>query len=92
VGMQQRAVEPPIANKYLTIPESAAYLRHGERTVWRLIADGALPYHRVSGGRRVLIRRTDLDALLEAGRVEPHATKVHPTHTRRGEAVNNGHR
>jgi excisionase family DNA binding protein len=76
MGTNPRAAEPSIESDYLTVPETGIYSRHGERTVWRWLADGLLPYHRVGGGRRVLIRRADVDALLEAGRIEPRAKKA----------------
>lgn len=47
----------------LTVPEAAEYLRLGERTVRELIARRALKAVRV--GRRLILRRQDLDAFLE---------------------------
>jgi excisionase family DNA binding protein len=76
MGTKAPAVEPPISSEYLTLTEAGPYSRHGKRTVQRWLSEGLLPFHRVAGGRRVLIRRADLDALLEAGRVEPRATKA----------------
>jgi excisionase family DNA binding protein len=89
MGTQPRAQEPPVKSKsipqtedasvtseYLTVPETGSYVRHGERSVWRWLAKGLLPYYRVAGGRRVLIKRADVDALLEAGRIEPRSKKA----------------
>jgi excisionase family DNA binding protein len=52
---------PPV----LTIAEAAHYLRVSERLVQRLIADGRLRSTRL--GRRVLLRRIDVDAFMESG-------------------------
>jgi excisionase family DNA binding protein len=82
MGTNTRTDAPSIQSDYLTIPEVGAYCRHAERTVWRWLANGWLPFHRVAGGRRVLVKRCDVDALLEAGRIEPRATKVSATHAR----------
>jgi excisionase family DNA binding protein len=49
----------------LTIAEAADYLRVSQRLVQRLIADGRLRSTRL--GRRVLVRRVDVDAYLERG-------------------------
>ncbi|GEM_PF-5088991 len=68
---KSRALEPPIDSEYFTVAETGVYARHGERTVWRWIQNGELPFHRVAGGRRILIARADIDRLIEEGRVEP---------------------
>jgi excisionase family DNA binding protein len=52
---------PPL----LTLTEAAGYLRVSVRLVQRLIAQGELRVTHL--GRRVLLRRVDLDALLERG-------------------------
>lgn len=53
------------AETYLTVAEVAALLKLNQQTVRNWIDQGSLPALRV--GRRVRIRRSDLDELLEAG-------------------------
>jgi excisionase family DNA binding protein len=48
--------------------ESAGYIRCSERFVERLVAERRIPFHKV--GRFVRISRRDLDAFVEAGRVD----------------------
>ena len=48
----------------LTLRETAAELRLGSTKTWQLAATGALPTVRL--GRRVLVRRQDLDRFIEA--------------------------
>jgi excisionase family DNA binding protein len=55
--------------KYLTVLEAAAYLNTSERFVRRLIAERRIAFHHV--GRHVRFARSDLDAWLLVGRVEP---------------------
>jgi excisionase family DNA binding protein len=69
----KKAVEAAVESEYLTVAETGTYSRHGERTVWRWLASGELPFHRI--GRRVLVKRSDVDAFLEAGRVDPKGKK-----------------
>ena len=57
--------------RYLTVPESAAYLNTSVRFVRRLIAERRIAFHHV--GRHVRIAVTDLEAFMQAGRVEPLA-------------------
>jgi excisionase family DNA binding protein len=57
------------AVQYLTVPEAAAYLNTSERFVRRLIAERRIAFHKV--GAHVRIAVADLDAFLQAGRVEP---------------------
>ena len=64
---------PPVETDYLTLDETAYYSKHGIRTVQRWMKEGLLPYHRVAGGRRVLVRKSDLDAFLQAGRIDPRS-------------------
>ena len=55
--------------KYLTVPETAAYLNTSERFVRRLISQRRIAFHHV--GRHVRFALSDLEAWLEAQRVEP---------------------
>jgi excisionase family DNA binding protein len=55
--------------KYLTVSETAIYLNTSDRFVRRLIAERRIAFHRV--GRHVRFSVADLDAWLDAGRVEP---------------------
>lgn len=53
---------------YLSVPQTAEYLSTSERFVRRLIAERRVAFHRV--GRHVRFRLSDLDAWLDAQRVE----------------------
>ena len=71
--------EPP--DEFMTVAEVAAILKLNQQTVRNWIDQGSLPALHV--GRRVRIRRTDFDALIEKGysgvsRVEEPAEKPHP--------------
>lgn len=55
--------------KYLTVPEAAEHLNTSVRFVRRLIAERRIAFHKV--GAHVRIAVTDLDAFVQAGRVEP---------------------
>jgi len=55
--------------KYLTVDEAAAYLNTGIRFVRRLIAERRIAFHKV--GAHVRLAVADLDAFVQAGRVEP---------------------
>lgn len=55
--------------KYLTVLETAEYLNTSERFVRRLIAGRRIAFHRV--GRHVRLAVADLEAFVQAGRVEP---------------------
>lgn len=57
------------ATGYLTVPEAACYLNTSVRFVRRLIAERRIAFHRV--GRHVRIAVVDLEAFVQAGRVEP---------------------
>jgi excisionase family DNA binding protein len=54
---------------YLTVPEAAAHLNTSVRFVRRLIAERRIAFHHM--GRHVRLRVTDLEAFVQAGRVEP---------------------
>ena len=51
--------------EFLTVAEVAEILKLNQQTVRNWIDQGSLPAHRV--GRRVRIRRSDLDRLLDEG-------------------------
>jgi len=55
--------------KYLSVPETAAYLNTSERFVRRLVAERRIAFHHV--GRHVRFALSDLDGWLAARRVEP---------------------
>ena len=57
------------ADRYLTVAEAAAYLNTSERFVRRLIAERRIAFHKV--GAHVRIAEADLEAFVQAGRVEP---------------------
>jgi excisionase family DNA binding protein len=55
-------------NKYLTVAEAALYLNTSARFVRRLIAERRIAFHKV--GAHVRLASADLEAFIEAGRVE----------------------
>ncbi|MEV0678072.1 helix-turn-helix domain-containing protein [Actinosynnema sp. NPDC050436] len=50
------------------MPEAAEYMSTTVRFIRRLIAERRVPFHRL--GRLIRFKRADLDAFIEAGRVE----------------------
>ena len=54
---------------YLTVQEAADYLNTSVRFVRRLIEERRIAFHKV--GRHVRLRLADLEAYVNAGRVEP---------------------
>lgn len=54
---------------YLTVAGAAAYLNTSVRFVRRLIAERRIAFHKV--GSHVRIAVVDLEAFVQAGRVEP---------------------
>jgi excisionase family DNA binding protein len=54
---------------YMTVTDAAEYLNTTVRFVRRLIEERRIAFHRF--GRHVRLARTDLDAFVNAGRVEP---------------------
>lgn len=56
-------------NTYLTVAEAAAYLNTSVRFVRRLIAERRIAFHKF--GTHVRLAVADLDAFVQAGRVEP---------------------
>jgi excisionase family DNA binding protein len=54
--------------KYLTVPEAAEYLNTSVRFVRRIIADRRVAFHKV--GRHIRFAIEDLEAFVNAGRVE----------------------
>ena len=59
------AIPPDLDDSFLTVAEVAAALRLNPQTVRNWIDQGSLPALRV--GRRVRIRRSDFERLLEQG-------------------------
>lgn len=53
------------ASPWLDVEEAAAYLRAGKQRIYDLVHEGRL--HPARDGRRLLFRREQLDALVEAG-------------------------
>lgn len=62
--MAMRETSPP-----LTLDQAAQYLNVTERYMRRLVAERRVPFHKI--GRLLRFLPSDLDCLLEAGRVEP---------------------
>ena len=63
----------PNEDPFLTVAEVAELLKLNQQTVRNWIDQGSLPALRV--GRRVRIRRTDFDRLLEEGSTAPGARR-----------------
>ena len=62
----------------LTIEQAAARINMSERYVRRLVAERRIPFHKV--GRHVRLKLRDVDAFIDAGRVEafdPAAVRRH---------------
>jgi excisionase family DNA binding protein len=55
--------------RYLTVAEAATFLNTSERFVRRLVSERRIAFHHV--GRHVRFAVSDLDAFVQAGRVEP---------------------
>jgi excisionase family DNA binding protein len=70
-----------MAEEFLTVAEVAAVLKLNQQTVRNWIDQGRLPALRV--GRRVRIRRTDFDRLIEGS----YVTEPAPTDSDAGGAV-----
>ena len=73
----------PPARPPLTLAQAAAYLNVSERFMRRLVAERRIAFHKV--GHFLRFRSADLDAFLEAGRVEPRPE--HPLLGRRRPSV-----
>ena len=55
--------------KYLAVPEAADYLGTSVRFIRRLVAERRIAFHKA--GSHVRFSVGDLDAYMQAGRVEP---------------------
>jgi excisionase family DNA binding protein len=53
---------------WLTVRDAARYLGLSEHATRKLLDRHAIPRHQLVPGGRILLRRTDLDAYLDAGR------------------------
>ncbi|WP_280395351.1 excisionase family DNA-binding protein [Nocardia brasiliensis] len=62
-----------IGSGYVDVPGAAAYLGTGERFVRRLVAERRIVFYKV--GTHVRFKITDLEAYVQAGRVEPIAVR-----------------
>jgi excisionase family DNA binding protein len=56
-------------SRYLTVDEAAAHLNTSVRFIRRLIAERRIAFHKF--GTHVRLAVVDLDAYVDAGRVEP---------------------
>jgi len=63
-------------SEFLTVAEVAATLKLNQQTVRNWIDQGSLPALRI--GRRVRIRRSDFERLIEAGATRADARKAQP--------------
>ena len=66
-----------LEDPWLTVAEIASELRVNPATVRLWVSKGTLPATR-AGQRKLLIRRSDLDAMLEAIRSQPRAFQPRP--------------
>lgn len=57
------------STKYLGVPQAAEYLGTTERFIRRLVADRRVVFYKV--GRHIRFNIADLEAFVQAGRVEP---------------------
>jgi len=55
---------------FLTTEEAAGVLRCSLRTVQQLVADGAIPYRKIDGMRRILIPPDELEQALAGAELE----------------------
>ncbi|PXY35240.1 DNA-binding protein [Prauserella coralliicola] len=55
--------------KYLTVQQAADYLNTSVRFIRRLVAERRIAFHKA--GAHVRLAVSDLDAFMQAGRVEP---------------------
>ncbi|MEV0678083.1 excisionase family DNA-binding protein [Actinosynnema sp. NPDC050436] len=55
--------------EHFTVEEAADYMNTTVRFVRRLIAQRRIAFHHL--GRHVRLKRVDVDAFIDAGRVEP---------------------
>jgi excisionase family DNA binding protein len=62
VADQTSAAAPPTGSPYLTVAETATYLRTSRQAVDDMLSAGKLP--RRKAGRRTLIARADVEAYL----------------------------
>jgi excisionase family DNA binding protein len=60
-------VEP--GDRLLSVAEAGEYLGTGQRFVRLLIYERRIAFHHI--GKHVKLKKSDLDAFIEAGRVEP---------------------
>jgi len=65
------AVEKTAPKEFLSVKEAAEIVGLSEKAIRRAIDDGELPASKPRG--RIRIKRTDLDAWIEASRVEPYS-------------------
>jgi excisionase family DNA binding protein len=63
-------------SEFLTVAEVAETLKLNQQTVRNWIDQGSLPALRI--GRRVRIRRSDFERLIEAGATHPGSTGAQP--------------
>jgi excisionase family DNA binding protein len=63
-------------DEFLTVAEVAQTLKLNQQTVRNWIDQGSLPALRI--GRRVRIRRSDFERLIEAGATRPEASLEQP--------------
>jgi excisionase family DNA binding protein len=63
-----------MSRRIYDLPSAAEYLAVGERMMRRLVAERRLPFHRV--GRHLRFDERDLDAFLDANRVETATSRV----------------
>lgn len=71
----------PPRGRPLTVPEAAERANLTERMVRRLVLERRIPHHKL--GVHVRIMESDLDAFVEAGRIDAVSSAPHPILLRR---------
>jgi len=56
-----------MADEWLTLDETAAYLKVSKPTVYRLCSEGRLVFYKLAGTGARRFKRSDLDALMIPG-------------------------
>lgn len=59
-------------DEFLTVKETAAYLKRSPGTIYNLVCAGDLKHYKPNGGK-LLFKKTDLQAWIEAGAVSSNA-------------------
>lgn len=69
--------QPPTGPEWLDLRQAQAAFPLSRRVLWRWIREGRLATYRPFEGRKVLVKRSDIEAILEATR-QPRPTDAAP--------------